>query len=237
MKPFIRLVLSAAALAFATAAAAHADDTVKITSCQTIGAPGSYTLTKNVIAEPKTLIASGAGTPQRYACILINADYVTLDLAGFAVIGDATPNTFGIQSGDHKGIVVRNGAVTGFTLSGVSLTGSYHTIENMRAIGNGANGLSVFGGPFAARGSIIRGSVASENARSGISVAQNSSSVVTGNVTLNNGIYGIIVACPSVVTQNMAYGNAQDQILLHTSIDPYTRMPLPPCTASNNNPE
>ena len=233
----IRLVLSAMALAIATAVAARADDAIKITSCQVIVAPGSYALAKNILAEPKTLVVSGGGTPQRYACILIDADYVTLDLAGFSVIGDATPETFGVQSGDHKGIVVRNGAVTGFTQSGVSLTGSYHTVENVRAIGNGGNGLSVFGGRFSDRASILRGNVAAENGRSGISVVERGNSLVTGNVLMNNAVYGALVTCPSVVTQNMASGNGLVQIRLYVPFDSSTGPPGAPCTASNNNPE
>ncbi len=121
-------------------------------------------------------------------------------------------------------------------MSGISLVGSYHTVEDVRAIGNGRNGITLFGGLNGQRGGIVRGSIASDNAGSGISVAEPSGSLVDGNVALHNGSSGIFVTCPSVVINNMAASNLASQIRLfqRTDADGITDAP---CTANNNSPQ
>ena len=110
-------------LMFAAAPALAAVRTIN--SCTTIINPGSYKLTKNVNGR----LAAGD-------CIVIDADFVTLDLNGFTV-GGAGTLVGGVPTGDgiagsatpHKEVVVRNGVVTGF-IDGIDfLTNSVASAE------------------------------------------------------------------------------------------------------------
>src|SRR5262245_3109539 len=75
-----------------------------ITSCQTLSVPGSYILGKSLTA---------VGT-----CLVIAADFVTLDLDGQVVTGNGTGLGITDNSSARQGLAVRNGTVTGF-LTGI----------------------------------------------------------------------------------------------------------------------
>lgn len=77
-----------------------------------IAAPGSYYLTKSLHFGD----ASGNA-------ISITADNVTLDLNGFTLSSDASVTGSGIVITGTKGIVVRDGTITGTTVVAVSGTG------------------------------------------------------------------------------------------------------------------
>ena len=94
------IVLALGAIILASVAGARADARAEgptgIEKCQTISNPGSYKLVSN-------LTATGD-------CLLINADFVTVDLAGFTISG----NGAGISSSQQsEGIAVRNGTIVG----------------------------------------------------------------------------------------------------------------------------
>ena len=96
----------------------------KITSLPyTIWTPGYYYFTGNLSR------GSGPG-------ITINADNVTLDLMGFALIGPADNNGFGIIWGTQNNIEVRNGTLTGWSIGVKGDGGAHHRLINLRANGN-----------------------------------------------------------------------------------------------------
>src|SRR5438067_296876 len=73
----------------------------KITTCGAIAAPGSYVLDNNLNA---------AGD-----CLLVSADFVTIDLNGFVIIGSA-PSGIGIRGGPgaRHDIVIHDGTIENF---------------------------------------------------------------------------------------------------------------------------
>src|SRR5689334_4031287 len=94
--------------AFAAATAIHSPSASakprNIEECRTINEPGSYVLANNL--EP---------TDPSGNCLIIAADFVSIDLAGFAIIGH-NGNGMGISSTGnlHRGLAVRNGIIAGF---------------------------------------------------------------------------------------------------------------------------
>jgi hypothetical protein len=103
--------LLAIAVAMFLTSAAGAREPTKIEKCQTISQPGSYELVSN-------LTFSG---PPEGACLVITADFVTIDLAGFSITNGVVGGV-GIltlpSSGELRGIAVRNGSISsGFAIS------------------------------------------------------------------------------------------------------------------------
>ena len=90
----------------------------------TISAPGHYRLAGS--------LTPGAGTDG----IVIKADNVTLDLAGFALAGAHSET--GIAS-YNDAVEIRNGVITGFDLFAIDThtVGRFWTIANMRIVQNG----------------------------------------------------------------------------------------------------
>ena len=155
----------------------------KISGCTTISAPGPYELSKNIAATASDLQPiPGTGTT---ACILVAADFVALDLAGYTITGPSSGNNIGISTdvSTRKGIEVRSGAVTKFS-DGIFLQGSGHTVKHVRAIGNADFGIDV----------------------------EATGSRIVGNTANDNGLVGIKVLCPAVVLENLAVGNTDMQI-------------------------
>ena len=168
----------------------------KITTCQTISQPGSYELANN-------LTATGD-------CLVITADGVTIDLAGFSIVGSNTTGR-GI-SGTGLASAVRNGSISGFDTA-VDI-GTFSIVEGLRVFHN-LRGISATG--------IVKGNIASENfggisatgtvtgnyvfsnAREGLVAGQGSTLI--GNTVDNNETTGISVQCPSNLTDNTAVNN------------------------------
>jgi len=111
----------------------------KVKACGEITEPGSYVLVDNLSAQ----------SPQ--PCIVISARYVTLDLAGFAIIGvgDRVPGFTGIFVQPllgFEGISVRDGTVHNF-YDGISLEGAAgSSVENVKVVFNLNNGISLHTG-------------------------------------------------------------------------------------------
>src|SRR6266446_1772570 len=83
-----------------SASGAGAREPTKIKTCQTISQPGSYELANN-------LTATGD-------CLVITAEFVTIDLAGFLIRGTTPAGTGILAPGGGLGIVVRDGSISGF---------------------------------------------------------------------------------------------------------------------------
>ena len=77
-----------------------------INKCKTIDKPGSYKLTRN-------LTATGD-------CLVITADYVTINLNGYRILGDGTGHCITDDGNALEGIVIINGTVAG-CLDGIHL--------------------------------------------------------------------------------------------------------------------
>jgi hypothetical protein len=159
----------------------------EISDCTTIAQPGSYVVTNNITATSSNVIAIPGLNP---ACIVITADFVTLDLDGFAITGSnlSTSLIHGVSTDfvNHFGIYVHSGTVTNFSGFGVALFGNGHTVEHIRAVKN-------------LDGIIVHGLGASPNG-----------SRIVGNIAIANSSIGINVGCPSVVLENAAAGNGTD---------------------------
>src|SRR4030095_5965971 len=91
--------------------------------------PGSYCLGSNVVG------VSGKNG------IRIDADNVTLDLAGFAVLG-VGGSLNGILINAHLHIAIRNGSISGWGGSGLEgSTSGLARLDDLRADANGGSGL------------------------------------------------------------------------------------------------
>lgn len=120
-----------------------------------IETPGTYVLASD-------LAVSDAET----TAIEIDADDVTIDLAGHAIRGpvictrppvSCAPQGMGngIHAVGHDNVTVANGFVTGMGRFGIALEGSGNRIEQVRVAGNGAAGILAFGAAIGA--SIVEG--------------------------------------------------------------------------------
>ena len=182
-------VLLGALLAISLSASAReAAAVTNIDSCRTITQSGSYRLTKNLHAKGD--------------CLIVDADFVTIDLNGHTITGNGTGNGVGddfFQQG-RRGIVVRNGTIANFQ-SGVSLAFSEGCIvEQLRVFDNKFDGIS------AGTGSIVRGNIAIGNVNG---FRLSSGTTMTGNTARDN-TDGIEITCPSNVIGNTATGNTRN---------------------------
>jgi hypothetical protein len=202
--------------AIAIAPGAGAREPAKIKVCQTISEPGSYELANNLTG------------PSGVDCLVITANGVTIDLAGFTISADRTGIVARPSSGRLRGIAVRNGSISGFGGAGVDLRSADGSIvEGLRVYGGSALGIaasgvvkgnSVFevgGGPGAGTGifatGVVTGNYAAGNRLIGIDVGQGST--VIGN-TANGNFIGIRVACPANLTDNTAVNNLLENLEL-----------------------
>src|SRR6266851_3739620 len=218
-----------------------ADGIQSISGCRLIDKPGSYALAKNIAARQQDLRSVGP------SCILIVADFVTLDLRGYTLTGPGSG--FGIystanSSGQYPSAThVSNGSVTNFG-RGIALEGDGHTAENVRLVKNLGAGLSLDGTGhraegvhaqsngngilcFGGFGHSVRHSEVNLNG-AGINLDACPGSSIIGNTVSGSGGDGIVAKCPSVILQNMAFQNAGSDIL--------TDLPAPACTRADNYP-
>jgi hypothetical protein len=204
---FFTIVLTIGAIVLASEAGAR--ETIKIKACQTISQPGSYELVDN-------LTATGA-----VDCLVITADDVTIDLAGFSISGSG-PSREGIRGG--RGIAVRNGSITGFEI-GVDLGGD-SIVEGLRVFGGCGRpcgtGILATG---VVKGNTVSGTAATGIAATGVitgnyvfgagdvGIAVGEGSTVIGNTANQNLIAGFTVSCPSNLTDNTAVNNGHNLVL------------------------
>jgi hypothetical protein len=153
----------------------------------TISASGGYRLSGNLIVPAST---NG---------IEIGSDNVTLDLNGFRIAGtDGTLAGVRTSVGGLRGIAVRNGGVTNFSV-GISLGAVFGAeITQVRAFDNTTTGIST--GPH----SIVTGNTAAGNDR-GISIG--AGSVASGNNVFENVSLGLQLAANGTAVNNVASAN------------------------------
>jgi hypothetical protein len=188
---------------------AGAQEATVITACRTISQPGAYVLASN-------LTASGD-------CLVVTADFVTIDLAGFLITGNGTGAGIRADPAPEgaRGIAVRNGTIAGFGV-GVFLTASGAIVEGLRVVGNASNGIVAVGivrgntaggnvGGIVATGT-VSGNTARNNSGRGMTV--NANSTVSGNTAVQNGDFGIFVVCPSNIIGNTASANTGGNLVL-----------------------
>ncbi len=182
----------------------------------TISQAGSYRLTSNL---------DRSGVALSTHAIAITAADVTLDLAGFAILGAAVCSGFpvsactntgtgdGIASFNVENVTVRNGSVRGMPRSGVRITGQHSVVERVRALSNGMHGIEVleglvvdcegtqnFGDGISSYGTVQR-SLVYANRSDGIAVA--SGHVVSCKATSNGGFGLQTFNTPSAYGLNM----------------------------------
>jgi parallel beta-helix repeat protein len=200
---FLPIALALGAIILAPVAAAREEGPIEIEKCQTISKPGSYKLVNN-------LAATGD-------CLVITADFVTIDLAGFLISGSGTGT--GIltpASTPFNGLAVRNGSISGFD-TGVNLDSAFTSIvEGLRVVQNGTGivahvivrGNTVFNttkgsGIVASASGVVTDNDVRDAAVNGIEAAGS----VRGNTALGNRNFGIVTESGSTVIGNTANFN------------------------------
>lgn len=144
--------------------------------------PGSYYL-----AEDITTFDSG---------IYITSDHVTLDLMGHRLAGGAS---FGIEAlTPVHDVVIRNGTVSGWSISGIYVAGSRIRPEAIHAIGNTGTGIVV--GDHAI---VYRCTAAGNNV--GIQIGDYGS--VVESFAIDNTVGGIVVGGYATIDRCTATGN------------------------------
>ena len=184
-----------------------------INACQVITESGSYVVNRNLQA---------AGD-----CLVVAADFVTIDLDGFVITGSGTGNGVGGPVlVDRRSISVRNGAITGFA-NGVYLeyasdvtvervtasantnngivVGNYSSVRASQAVTNGGTGIRV------AIGGNVNGNTVARNGLNGISTVEGAS--VLNNVSRNNGRNGVVMDCPGLFMGNTSSNNVMQNFV------------------------
>ena len=161
---------------------------------------------------------------------MITSDFVTIDLAGFTISGSGVSAlTAGIRArastpdGLLQGLAVRNGSISRFG-AGVDLSGDGSIVEGLRVFGGLPNavGISATGivkgntvveiagflgvGTGISATGVVTGNYAFGNG-TGFDIGQGST--VIGNTTTDNVRAGLVVSCPSNVTDNTATGTRE----------------------------
>ena len=171
------MMLALAAAAFPSAGNAQ----VLLHRCRMIDQPGSYRLATNLAAEGN--------------CLVVSAEGVSIDLNGFAIVGNGTGTAvLGVQKAagiPQARTVVRNGDISNFAQV-IKLSG---TVERLRVTSN-ASGILVGVG-------IVQDNIVQFNSSMGIQLADG---IVSGNLLIENGT-GILVQEAGVITNNQAAGN------------------------------
>src|SRR5689334_4980343 len=152
-----------------------------------ISRAGSYCLANNVAGE------SGKNG------IRIDADDVTLDLAGFAMLG-SSGSLNGILINNHLRIAIRNGSITACGSNGLDGTsGGQARLDDLRAEGNTGSGLIINSG------SQVTNCVAGTNGAFGISTSNDV--LVIGCLSGGNASHGFYLGTASTIKSSFASGN------------------------------
>lgn len=118
----------------------------------TLSQSGSYVLTEN-------LDLTGEGDPLNTTAIQVTADWVTIDLNGFSIMGTATCSTtstttqagsttcssgtgIGVSAAGREGVTVRNGVVSGMGSHGIAL-GAGALVDALQLVDNGGDAVQV----------------------------------------------------------------------------------------------
>jgi parallel beta-helix repeat protein len=152
-----------------------------------ISQPGSYCVANNIVGE------SGK------TGIRIDADSVTLDLGGFAMLG-VSGSLSGVLINTHVHVAVRNGSITGWGIDGLDgSTSGLARIDDLRTDANAGAGISINSG------SQVNNCVAAENG--GVGIGGSNDVLVTGCVSSLNASNGFQFGGGSTVKSCLAYNN------------------------------
>jgi hypothetical protein len=169
----------------------------------TISEPGLYYLTKNLAYSATT-----------GAAITVQANDVTIDLMGFVISGPGASSgtNHGIYMNGRKNVEIRNGTLRGFGYHGVvedgEASGHQHIVINVRAVGNGWDGIRLAG-----YGHLVQGCTASENGAYasgsawGAGMGIGDGSTVIDNTAHHNVHSGFWLGLGCTVNRNTAYQN------------------------------
>lgn len=206
-----RALLAALCVALPTGAFAAPRD---VRNCITLDEPGSYVLQRNLTA--------------RGDCLVIEADFVNVDLNGFVISGNGTGAgvTESLSVG-RRGITVRNGVITGFQGAVALLHSTDVTIENINATGNTFDAIAA-GDKASVRNSIVTGNGGTgmrlgqrsfaggnsvdENVGSGIIVDIGGN--VAGNTVGRNQLSGIVASEGALIVNNVSRNNTSSGIVV-----------------------
>lgn len=137
-------------------------------SCATlVDAGATYRLTRNVNSSD--------------TCFEITADNITLDGAGFEVLGDRGMGHYGVRAEQHTGITIKNLALRDFEYGVWFTQVDNSTIENARLEGN-SYGFVLHGG----NGTEVKSTAALNNGNAGIYLKDASNSMVQGITATDN---------------------------------------------------
>jgi parallel beta-helix repeat protein len=193
----------------------------------TITSSGSYVLTSDLNVSSTTANA-----------ITIEANNVTVDLNGHAIIGPGSGSGRGISASlSTYNITVMNGTVRDFGVYGVMISGRTNIVKDMRVHNSGDDGFQI-------SRAVITNCAATENGNRGFSVERStltdcmaylnsqsgiiaSASTVTDCNANKNITVGIDAIEGSTVTNCTAYDNTGDGIDADESI-------ITNCTVTNN---
>jgi len=165
------------------------------------------------IAWPATVTLAGTlkCTPTDQDAITVNADNVTIDLAGHALIGPDSGTGCGIYMDGRDNIEIKNGTVRDFGGNGIceasATTGKGHRVINIRAISNVGMGIFLYG-----QGNLVKDCTACKNDCGGIRCGDDS--VITGNTCSSNTNDGIYAYSGCTVTGSTCCGNTGDGIVV-----------------------
>ena len=152
-----------------------------------ISQPGSYCLGSNVVGQ-----AGKNG-------IRIDADNVTLDLSGFAVLG-VSGSLSGILINSHFHINIRNGSISGWGSDGLAgAAGALARLDDLRADANGGAGISINSG------SQVTNCIASGNG--GVGISASNDVLLTGCMTGSNSGHGYLLGTACTIKSSYAYSN------------------------------
>ncbi len=181
-----------------------------ISGCTGIHNSGSYMLDGNITVKESEL---GEDVP---GCIVIDADFVNLDLRGYTITGPGWQvgrQVFGVYSTANTegkypvATHIRNGSVTGFE-RGIAVEGAGHTVEGVRVALNGV-GISMDGDGMRAKDVVAWSNWAGILCWSG-----NGNSVEHSQIT-SNYAYGISLKNPTD-TNTQYFGSLGSRIVGNT---------------------
>lgn len=159
-----------------------------------ISQPGSYYFSSNVTVTGKH-------------GIIIHVDGVSIDMKGFALIGDATPHLGITSSVAVKNIRISDGIIRGFGTGGMFLNGSAQIhLSDLVVRENGGPGI------YVGESSIVSRCIVKSNGGQGLRVTSQSS--VIDCEAANNVNEGIVVGNDSSVQRCSSSSNTNDGILL-----------------------
>jgi hypothetical protein len=214
------IALAFGAIILAPIAGAREQGPIEIEQCRTIDKPGSYRLVNNLVA----------GTND---CLVITADFVTVDLAGFSISGTAISGPARENRGivtpltpqGRRGIAVRNGSISGFGMA-VDLAGAAGSIvEGLRVFGDGVSSRFGIGAEGIVRNNTVMGIVGTGIGANGTVTGNYASSrrdefvigpgsTVIGNTAAPSGANtGFSVDCPANLIDNTSTGNEFNLVL------------------------